>query len=90
MSFLRMDNMTLSYAFKKISSRIDMMRLFVTGNNLFVLTKYKGLDPEVQITSSSVLDASSGSKNTLNNAYIDQVYTGNNTTMLIINQDHLQ
>lgn len=78
-SFLRMDNMTLSYTFQKISNRIDMMRLFVTGNNLFVVTKYRGLDPEVQITSSRFLDGSTGAISTLNNAYIDQLYTGSNS-----------
>lgn len=57
-SFLRMDNATLSYTFKKISSYISNMRLYVTGNNLFVITKYRGLDPEIQVAST-------------NNAYID-------------------
>ncbi len=78
-SFLRLDNATLSYTFRNISSKIDLFRVYFTGNNLFVITKYRGLDPEVQITSSSYLDGSTGAKTTLNNAYIDQVYTGNNS-----------
>ncbi|QES87291.1 SusC/RagA family TonB-linked outer membrane protein [Rhizosphaericola mali] len=78
-SFLRLDNATISYSFKKLSSKVDNLRVYFTGNNLFVITKYRGLDPEVQITSSSYLDGSTGAKTTLNNAYIDQVYTGNNS-----------
>ncbi|MFT4205124.1 MAG: SusC/RagA family TonB-linked outer membrane protein [Chitinophagaceae bacterium] len=62
-SFLRLDNATLSYSFRSVSDKIDNLRVFFTGNNLFVITKYKGLDPEVQISGS--------------NAYIDQVYTSN-------------
>ncbi len=47
-SYLRLDNATLSYNFNKVSNGIDNLRLFVTGNNLLVITKYKGLDPEVK------------------------------------------
>jgi len=47
-SFLRMDNANLSYNFGKILK--GKARLRVTGNvsNVFVITKYTGLDPEVQ------------------------------------------
>lgn len=44
-SFLRMDNMTLGYRVNALNS----MRIYVTAQNLFVITKYKGLDPEVPI-----------------------------------------
>jgi TonB-dependent starch-binding outer membrane protein SusC len=46
-SFLRMDNATLSYSFKKVSFA-SVFRVFVSGNNVFVITKYRGLDPEVK------------------------------------------
>jgi len=49
-SFLRLDNATLGYTFNSTSKHIDHLRLFVTGNNLFVISKYRGLDPELQVT----------------------------------------
>ena len=45
-SFLRMDNITLGYRPKLTGSKYDL-RLYVTAQNLFVLTNYTGLDPEV-------------------------------------------
>jgi len=45
-SFLRLQSLTLSYNFSKIKG-INNMRLYVSGNNLFVITPYKGLDPEI-------------------------------------------
>lgn len=50
-SFLRLNNLSLGYSFNTnslgISSWIKDLRLSVTGQNLFVLTKYSGFDPEV-------------------------------------------
>lgn len=47
-SFLRMDNIQFGYDFKfKSSSLVKKLRLSLTANNLFVITKYSGLDPEV-------------------------------------------
>ena len=47
-SFVRLDNLTLGYDFDlKNSSAISNARIFVTGQNLLLFTKYKGLDPEV-------------------------------------------
>lgn len=46
-SYVRFDNATLGYNFKKVSPYIKSLRLYATGNNLFVITKYKGVDPEV-------------------------------------------
>jgi TonB-linked SusC/RagA family outer membrane protein len=48
-NYLRLRELTLAYnlnAFGK-KSRISNMRFFITGTNLFVWTKYKGGDPEV-------------------------------------------
>lgn len=45
-SFLRLQSLTLSYNLPKIKG-INNMRLYVSGNNLFVITPYKGLDPEI-------------------------------------------
>ncbi|HLN72718.1 MAG TPA: TonB-dependent receptor, partial [Prolixibacteraceae bacterium] len=46
-SFLRLDNMTLGYNFKAWPNVIKSARVFVTGQNLFVITSYSGYDPEV-------------------------------------------
>ncbi|MBN9296330.1 MAG: TonB-dependent receptor [Filimonas sp.] len=47
-SFLRLKTVTLSYTFKDLRKiRVNNLRLYVTGNNLFVLTKYSGWDPEI-------------------------------------------
>jgi iron complex outermembrane receptor protein len=49
-SFLRLDNASLGYNIntKKIPG-IEKFRIYITGQNLFVITKYKGLDPEVNM-----------------------------------------
>jgi TonB-linked SusC/RagA family outer membrane protein len=47
-SYLRLDNATLGYTFKKgIIPGINNLRLYTTANNLFVITGYKGIDPEI-------------------------------------------
>lgn len=50
-SFLRLDNLTLGYTFnvKKIAW-LDRARIYLTGQNLFVITGYKGLDPETNMS----------------------------------------
>lgn len=49
-SFVRLDNLSLGYTFntKKIDW-LDNARLYVAAQNLFVITGYKGLDPEVDL-----------------------------------------
>jgi iron complex outermembrane receptor protein len=76
-SFLRMDNATLSYNFKNISFASNL-RVFISSNNVFVITKYKGLDPEVKTenaTGGNILFGNNlnGSNN---QAYIDANYGG--------------
>lgn len=46
-SFFRMDNIALAYNFRDIISAKTQLRLSFTVNNAFVITRYKGLDPEV-------------------------------------------
>lgn len=49
-SYLRVKDITLSYSFKgSILERAGISRLqpYITANNLLTLTKYKGMDPEV-------------------------------------------
>ncbi|MBB3187074.1 SusC/RagA family TonB-linked outer membrane protein [Microbacter margulisiae] len=46
-SFLRMDNMTLGYNFDHLFDTKLSASIYGTVQNPFVITKYKGLDPEV-------------------------------------------
>lgn len=50
-SYLRLNNMVLAYNFNTdklgIHKWITNLRLSVTGQNLFVITKYDGFDPEI-------------------------------------------
>ncbi len=46
-SFFRMDYMSLSYLFSNISESRVSLRLSFTVNNAFVISNYKGLDPEI-------------------------------------------
>ncbi len=46
-SFLRMDNANLNYNFGKIA-KAGTLRVTANVQNVFIVTKYKGLDPEVQ------------------------------------------
>ena len=51
-SFLRLDNATLAYNFNFIGSKygIEKLRVYFTGQNLFTITKYSGIDPEVNMS----------------------------------------
>jgi TonB-linked SusC/RagA family outer membrane protein len=49
-SFLRLNNVTLGYNFPQSiirKVRIQKLRVYVTGNNLAIITRYSGYDPEV-------------------------------------------
>lgn len=46
-SFLRCDNITLGYTFDNLLNSNVRFRLYGAVQNPFVITKYKGLDPEV-------------------------------------------
>ncbi len=46
-SYVRLDNTTLGYNFKQPIKSISNIRVYLTGNNLFVITGYKGIDPEI-------------------------------------------
>lgn len=45
-SFLRCDNISLGYRFNKLFNSNQSARIYATVQNPFVITKYKGLDPE--------------------------------------------
>ncbi|MQY80607.1 MAG: SusC/RagA family TonB-linked outer membrane protein [Bacteroidetes bacterium] len=46
-SFLRLDNLTLGYNLSNIINGISKIRLYGTVQNVLLITKYQGLDPEV-------------------------------------------
>ena len=46
-SFFRLDQLTLEYGVGRFLPQLRSARIFLTGNNLFVVTPYSGLDPEV-------------------------------------------
>lgn len=46
-SYLRINNITLGYTFKKFYEKIDNVRLFVTALNPLIFTKYSGYSPEI-------------------------------------------
>ncbi|MFC6190266.1 TonB-dependent receptor [Dyadobacter subterraneus] len=46
-SFVRFDNATLGYTFRKLGPFVKNLRVYTSMNNLFVITKYKGVDPEI-------------------------------------------
>ena len=49
-SFLRLDNATLAYNFNIHNFwGINRLRMYVSGQNLFVVTNYTGLDPETSM-----------------------------------------
>lgn len=51
-SFFRLDNMTLSYDFSLPVVKITHARAYFTAQNLFCITGYNGLDPEVNTDTS--------------------------------------
>lgn len=49
-SFARLDNMSIGYTFNtKKLDWLDKARVYVAAQNLFVITGYSGLDPEVEL-----------------------------------------
>jgi TonB-dependent starch-binding outer membrane protein SusC len=54
--YIKLKNLQLGYTFSNrmtTKAKIRSARLFVMGNNLFVITKYSGLDPEIGSSSSN-------------------------------------
>jgi iron complex outermembrane receptor protein len=46
-SFLKCDNITLGYSFNTLFGAPVSGRAYLTAQNVFTITKYKGLDPEI-------------------------------------------
>lgn len=48
-SYFRLSTLTLGYNFGKIGNWINNLRLYATCNNVFTITGYKGVDPEISL-----------------------------------------
>jgi TonB-linked SusC/RagA family outer membrane protein len=48
-SFLKLDNLILGYTFRFQNAYINFLRVYGSAQNLFTITKYKGVDPEVNM-----------------------------------------
>lgn len=46
-SYVRLDNATLGYSFKNLGPNFKNLRVYASVNNAFVITKYTGIDPEI-------------------------------------------
>ncbi|REG79392.1 SusC/RagA family TonB-linked outer membrane protein [Algoriphagus antarcticus] len=51
-SFIRLDNLELGYNFKTNLKNLGSLRAYFAAQNLFTITKYTGIDPEVRLTDS--------------------------------------
>lgn len=49
-SYVRLDNATLGYTVKTKGDYLKNLRFYASGNNIFVLTGYRGIDPEVTLS----------------------------------------
>lgn len=54
-SYLRLQSAQINYNFNLNKGVFKRIQVFVTGQNLFTLTKYKGIDPAVSATGDDVL-----------------------------------
>lgn len=48
--YWKVDNVTLGYNLELNNKYLKHLRLYASGNNLLILTKYNGIDPEVNIS----------------------------------------
>lgn len=54
-SFFRLKNMSISYDFPNVKKVVKNLKLFVSGTNIFTITKYTGFDPDVSNFGTSLL-----------------------------------
>lgn len=48
-SYIRLQSLSVGYTFKNLAGWAQSIQLYVTMNNVFTITDYKGLDPEVNL-----------------------------------------
>lgn len=49
-SYFRLSTLSLSYTFKKFNNWINSLTVYGNVNNVFTITGYKGIDPEVELS----------------------------------------
>ncbi|MFA9371544.1 MAG: SusC/RagA family TonB-linked outer membrane protein [Labilibaculum antarcticum] len=52
-SYLRLKNIQLGYTFKDLTPWMSNLRVYFSGQNVFTITNYSGLDPEIGASSSA-------------------------------------
>jgi iron complex outermembrane receptor protein len=45
-NYLKMTNLTASYNIDNVAKVFKGLKIYITGQNLFIITKYPGFDPE--------------------------------------------
>ena len=48
-SYLRLASLSLGYDFGKLGDWVNSLKIYATCNNVFTLTGYKGVDPEINL-----------------------------------------
>ncbi len=48
-SYIRLQSLSIGYTFKNFNGWLQNVQLYATMNNVFTITDYKGLDPEVNL-----------------------------------------
>jgi len=87
-AFVRLDNWQIGYNIPTGNSLLSNARVYIGGNNLFLITKYKGIDPELEVKGDLSVDASTGyQQQTPNNMGLDAtgIYPKTRTFMLGVN-----
>lgn len=59
-NYMKLSNLTLSYAFGDVANVFKGASIYAIGQNLFVITKYQGFDPEVNTNKSFGVVPSAG------------------------------
>ena len=65
--YIRLQNLTIGYDFKRLIAwkGISKLRLYVQAQNLFTLTKYDGMDPEIgSYNGTDAYDSNGGNNHT--------------------------
>lgn len=58
--FFRLRALTLGYNFKLEQYKVKNVRVFFTGENLFTITNYSGVDPEISVSDGGVILGTAG------------------------------
>lgn len=76
-SFIKLDNMTLGYNFDlPDNSAFSQIRVYASGQNLFVISDYSGVDPEVRFTDPGPSDNGEEEENTIDGKTPDPLAPG--------------